>query len=39
MEDDNNEAFSWDTLISLAQELADLGTSIKEGRATSDATK
>jgi len=39
MEDDNNEAFSWDTLISLAQELADLGTSIKESEATSDATK
>jgi len=39
MEDDNNEAFSWDTLISLAQELADLGTNIKESKATSDATK
>ena len=37
--EDSTETFSWDTLISLAQELADLGTSIKEGKAVSDATK
>jgi len=37
--EENEEAFSWDTLISLAQELADLGTSIKEGKAVSDTTK
>jgi hypothetical protein len=37
--EENEEAFSWDTLISLAQELADLGTSIKEGKATVDTSK
>ena len=37
--EENNEQVDWDTLISLAQELADLGTSIKESKATSDATK
>jgi hypothetical protein len=36
---EDNEQVDWDTLISLAQQLADLGTSIKEGQATSDATK
>jgi len=36
---EENEQVDWDTLISLAQELADLGTSIKEGKAASDATK
>jgi hypothetical protein len=36
---EDNEQVDWDTLISLAQELADLGTSIKEGKAVSDATK
>ena len=36
---EENEQVDWDTLISLAQELADLGTSIKEGKATSDVTK
>jgi hypothetical protein len=36
---EDNEQVDWDTLISLAQELADLGTSIKEGKAASDATK
>jgi hypothetical protein len=36
---EENEQVDWDTLISLAQQLADLGTSIKEGKATSDATK
>jgi len=36
---EENEQVDWDTLISLAQELADLGTSIKEGKAVSDATK
>jgi len=39
MEETNDEAFNWDTLISLAQQLTDLGTSIKEGKATSDVTK
>ena len=37
--EENNEQVDWDTLISLAQELADLGTNIKESKATSDATK
>lgn len=36
---EENEQVDWDTLISLAQELADLGTSIKEGKAASDVTK
>jgi hypothetical protein len=36
---EENEQVDWDTLISLAQELADLGTSIKEGKAVSDTTK
>jgi hypothetical protein len=36
---EDSEQVDWDTLISLAQQLADLGTSIKEGKATSDATK
>jgi hypothetical protein len=36
---EDNEQVDWDTLISLAQELADLGTSIKEGKAVSDTTK
>ena len=40
MEDDNNEAFSWDTLIGLANELASLGTTIRDREvASNDATK
>ena len=36
---EENEKVDWDTLISLAQQLADLGTSIKESEAMSDAAK
>jgi hypothetical protein len=37
--EETNEQIDWDTLISLAQQLVDLGTSIKESEATSDVTK
>ena len=36
---EENEQVDWDTLISLAQQLADLGTSIKESEATNDTAK
>ena len=31
---EGNEQVDWDTLISLAQQLADLGTTLKEKEAT-----